>query len=50
MYGGSGNDVIVGNTGDDFLYGDSGNDTLSTAPGGKDRMDGGTGRGRLLRR
>jgi Ca2+-binding RTX toxin-like protein len=42
VYGGPGDDTLVGGTGDDTLYGDVGNDTL-TANAGLDALYGGPG-------
>ena len=42
MYGGNGNDTLIGNAGIDYLVGNNGHDTLA---GGKndDRLEGGSG-------
>ena len=47
VYGGPGDDVIVGYAGGDRLYGGGGADTLS-GMGGDDRLSGGAGRDTLL--
>ena len=47
MYGGDGNDVMIGGADADMLTGDAGNDTISDG-GESDVVDGGTGNDRLL--
>ena len=42
VYGGSGNDLIIGNNQDNFLRGGSGDDTIS-GKGGQDILEGGAG-------
>ena len=46
LYGGAGNDLLLGLLGDDILYGEAGNDTLS-GDDGNDILVGGTGDDRL---
>jgi Ca2+-binding RTX toxin-like protein len=47
LYGGFGNDVLMGHQGDDFLFGQDGNDTLLGA-GGNDHLFGGRGNDLLI--
>ncbi len=42
LYGGNGQDTLIGSPQDDFLYGEEGNDTLF-GHGGADRLEGGPG-------
>ncbi|GGA09870.1 hypothetical protein [Neptunicoccus cionae] len=46
LYGGFGNDTLIGKAGDDFLFGQQGNDVLK-ASNGVDHMFGGSGNDRL---
>ncbi|MBR9861915.1 MAG: hypothetical protein GYB24_00550 [Rhodobacteraceae bacterium] len=47
LYGGFGNDSLIGKAGDDFLFGQQGNDVL-TASNGVNHMFGGSGNDRLI--
>ncbi|WP_069299281.1 M10 family metallopeptidase C-terminal domain-containing protein [Neptunicoccus sediminis] len=47
LYGGFGNDTLIGKAGDDFLFGQQGNDVL-TASSGVDHLFGGSGNDRLI--
>ncbi|MCJ8141246.1 calcium-binding protein [Falsirhodobacter halotolerans] len=43
LYGGTGNDSVMGSRYDDFLYGQDGNDTVHGGAGGHDHLFGGRG-------
>ncbi len=43
IYGGNGNDTLIGSLGNDSIFGEAGNDSLFGADG-NDRLDGGSGR------
>lgn len=48
LYGGTGNDLVIGNVLDDFLYGQDGNDVIDGGGSGHDHLFGGRGNDTLI--
>ncbi|TGN55714.1 calcium-binding protein, partial [Paracoccus liaowanqingii] len=48
LYGGTGNDMVIGNALDDFLYGQDGNDVVDGGGSGHDHLFGGRGNDTLI--
>ncbi|TGN43652.1 hypothetical protein E4L95_20425 [Paracoccus liaowanqingii] len=48
LYGGTGNDMVIGNALDDFLYGQDGNDVVHGGGSGHDHLFGGRGNDTLI--